>query len=414
MKKVENDETTKYYYSGSATLFTANADNWLLTENVLDLGGGIIASARFDDGLPGTDNPYAGKYFFYHYDMRGSTSAIIQPDGTLVKGYSYDEFGELEQSGASDFLNEVTFTGSVTDKSTGLQYMNARYYQPSTGRFISQDAYSGNPYDPWTQHLYAYTGNNPVNYIDPTGHSMESLEKEIAHLKVLWNISIGWCFSYGKLLEQYGEAEDYRMYMFAAKKWHEHNNRANELKEQIGIMEREYAQLLDLQNKLDKKKYDKINQHDYTGLSLFDHSTVAASGCGMIAAVITASALGSDIDAHDAYMYFNRQGNQILKTGAIRPSVISNYLLDQGYYSSVADPTNMAADSVFITYYAWKLTDSDGTMQKDWHYISLVTDPSGGITGYNPSNKYPYTSLKEFLDKEGVTYYSDPLVYKRY
>ncbi|MGI6161072.1 MAG: RHS repeat-associated core domain-containing protein [Christensenellales bacterium] len=102
--------------------------------------------------------------------MRGSTSAIIQPDGTLVKGYSYYVFGELEQSGASDFLNEVTFTGSVTDKSTGLQYMNARYYQPSTGRFISQDTYSGNPYDPWTQHLYAYCGNNPTSMIDPTGH----------------------------------------------------------------------------------------------------------------------------------------------------------------------------------------------------------------------------------------------------
>ncbi|MGI6161080.1 MAG: hypothetical protein ACOYJD_03530 [Christensenellales bacterium] len=67
VKKVENDETTKYYYSGSATLFTANADNWLLTENILDLSGGIIASARFDDGLPGIDNPYADKYFFYHY-----------------------------------------------------------------------------------------------------------------------------------------------------------------------------------------------------------------------------------------------------------------------------------------------------------------------------------------------------------
>ena len=48
--------------------------------------------------------------------------------------------------------------------------MNARYYQPSTGRFLSQDTYSGNPYDPWTQHLYSYTGNNPTSFVDPTGH----------------------------------------------------------------------------------------------------------------------------------------------------------------------------------------------------------------------------------------------------
>ncbi|WP_201716722.1 RHS repeat-associated core domain-containing protein [Rossellomorea arthrocnemi] len=54
--------------------------------------------------------------------------------------------------------------------STGLHYMNARYYSSDTGRFISQDTYSGNAFDPWTQHLYTYTSNNPINYVDPTGH----------------------------------------------------------------------------------------------------------------------------------------------------------------------------------------------------------------------------------------------------
>ena len=58
----------------------------------------------------------------------------------------------------------------MTDKSTGLQYMNSRFYDSSTGRFLTQDSYSGNPYDPWTQHLYSYCGNNPVNMVDPTGH----------------------------------------------------------------------------------------------------------------------------------------------------------------------------------------------------------------------------------------------------
>ena len=47
--------------------------------------------------------------------------------------------------------------------------MNARYYQPGTGRFLSQDSYTGNAYDPWTQHLYIYCGNNPTSMIDPTG-----------------------------------------------------------------------------------------------------------------------------------------------------------------------------------------------------------------------------------------------------
>ena len=170
IKKVENGATTKYFYSGSVNLFTTNENNVLLTENILDLSGSIIASLRFEDENPNTPDPYAGKYFFFNYDVRGSTTAILQPDGAMVKGYEYDVFGALTQSGAADFLNEVTFTGSVSDLSSGLQYMNARFYNPSTGRFLSQDSYSGNAYDPWTQHLYSYSGNNPVNMIDPTGH----------------------------------------------------------------------------------------------------------------------------------------------------------------------------------------------------------------------------------------------------
>ena len=166
VKRVENGETTNYYYSGSATLFTANANNWLLTENVLDPGGQIVASARFYD-----DNPAEIEgFYFYHYDMRGSTTAIVASAGTLKTGYTYDEFGNIEQTGSQTFLNDVTFTGSVTDKSTGLQYMNSRFYNPSTGRFLSQDTYTGNPYEPWTQHLYAYSGNNPTSMVDPTGH----------------------------------------------------------------------------------------------------------------------------------------------------------------------------------------------------------------------------------------------------
>lgn len=166
IKRVEGGETTEYYYSGSSILYTTDALSHLLTENILDLSGSIIASARFEDETP--DIP--DDYFFYHYDMRGSTTAIIQPNGSLITGYSYDEFGKLEQKGATGFLNDVTFTGSVSDTSSGLQYMNARYYQPSTGRFLTQDSYTGNPYDPWTQHLYSYCGNNPTNMIDPTGH----------------------------------------------------------------------------------------------------------------------------------------------------------------------------------------------------------------------------------------------------
>ena len=70
---------------------------------------------------------------------------VIGPDGNVVKGYEYDEFGNTKNTGDADFKNDVTFTSSVGDMSSGLQYMNARFYQPSTGRFLTQDTYSGNP-----------------------------------------------------------------------------------------------------------------------------------------------------------------------------------------------------------------------------------------------------------------------------
>ena len=48
--------------------------------------------------------------------------------------------------------------------------IRARYYEPSTGRFISQDTYKGDPKVPSTLNLYAYCRNNPLKYTDPSGN----------------------------------------------------------------------------------------------------------------------------------------------------------------------------------------------------------------------------------------------------
>lgn len=109
-------------------------------------------------------------YFTLNTDVRGSVTSIVRPDGSLASGYVYDEFGNQIKTGELDFLNEATYTGAIYDSETELMYMNARYYDSSSGRFISQDSYKGSLSSPQTQHLYSYTSNNPINFIDPTGH----------------------------------------------------------------------------------------------------------------------------------------------------------------------------------------------------------------------------------------------------
>ena len=109
--------------------------------------------------------------------MRGSVTNIVDGAGSVVKSYDYDEFGVTTSTGGG-FHNEVTFTGSVADAS-GLLYMNARYYNPATARFLSQDTYTGSASVPWTQHLYAYCNNNPVNMVDPTGHRAGGLMRPL-------------------------------------------------------------------------------------------------------------------------------------------------------------------------------------------------------------------------------------------
>lgn len=57
----------------------------------------------------------------------------------------------------------------------GLYYLNARYYNPEDGRFMTEDSYRGEIMNPETGHLYVYCANNPVNYVDPSGHKAKTV-----------------------------------------------------------------------------------------------------------------------------------------------------------------------------------------------------------------------------------------------
>ena len=103
-------------------------------------------------------------------DAQGSTEGIVKDDGTTAAAYSYTDFGDTTATVTSSFDNEICYTGGILDSETGLYYLNARYYDPETASFISQDSYRGETNDAGQWNLYAYCAGDPINATDPSGH----------------------------------------------------------------------------------------------------------------------------------------------------------------------------------------------------------------------------------------------------
>jgi len=94
--------------------------------------------------------------------------AATNAAGALLWREDYTPFGEARQQPAANDNGE-SYTGHITDTDTGIVYMQARYYDPAIGRFLSQDPVGFAQGGPGYFNRYAYVGNNPLNATDPTG-----------------------------------------------------------------------------------------------------------------------------------------------------------------------------------------------------------------------------------------------------
>jgi len=110
----------------------------------------------------------AGGILYYITDHLGGTNKVYDQDGNVVSENEYYAYGQdkLETGEEQDYK----YTGKEEDDSTGLYYYGARYYEPLAGRFMAIDSVKGDIQDPQSLNRYAYTRNNPLKYVDPSGN----------------------------------------------------------------------------------------------------------------------------------------------------------------------------------------------------------------------------------------------------
>ena len=132
---------------------------------------GNTASYTYDTygQLTGENNQALDKIFQYEYNEVGNTV------------YLDDAWGNCTIKGTTTnyvvaHANPIRYRGYYYDENTKLYYLNSRYYNPEWRRFISPD--DANYLDPENVNglnLYCYCNNDPVNFVDPSGHSVVAL-----------------------------------------------------------------------------------------------------------------------------------------------------------------------------------------------------------------------------------------------
>ena len=110
----------------------------------------------------------SNQLYYLFTDHLGSTSEVRRADGTLHSRQYYRAFGE-ERYTSGALPTDRTYTGQ-REIEFGLVHYGARIYDPALGRFAQADTIIPQPGNPMAWDRFAYTLNNPVKYVDPTGH----------------------------------------------------------------------------------------------------------------------------------------------------------------------------------------------------------------------------------------------------
>ena len=108
---------------------------------------------------------------YYYNDHLGNPVAATDERGDLLWRAHFTPYGERHENPADNAFGTVGYTGHAHDKTSGLVYMGARYYDPVIGRFMAVDPVGFQDQNPQSFGRYLYANNNPHKYMDPDGQS---------------------------------------------------------------------------------------------------------------------------------------------------------------------------------------------------------------------------------------------------
>lgn len=171
----DGEYTETYTYNAQGLLKSISAPNEVttFTWDILNGDGQMLTSTAngvttdYTYGLERISGSIGSSRTEYVYDARGSVIAEVSAalSGNTVTEKSYSPFGEVLTGNSTGF----GYNGEYYNAATGMIYLRARFYAPEMSRFSQKDILRGNVTSGISLNRYLYCGNDPVNYIDPSG-----------------------------------------------------------------------------------------------------------------------------------------------------------------------------------------------------------------------------------------------------
>ena len=182
LKKINTSDKSVQMSYDSNGMRTQKTVDGVKTNYYYDSNKNLIALVKGNDTLlfyydsdgSATSFSYNGTMYFYVKNLQGDVIKIIDLAGTEVASYVYDAWGNIKDTKGEPTIREINpirYRSYVYDTETSLYYLQSRYYDPFTGRFLNADIYCDtNTGTSLSANMFAYCENNPVNYLDPNGY----------------------------------------------------------------------------------------------------------------------------------------------------------------------------------------------------------------------------------------------------